>query len=392
MTRIVATTLALTLTLAATARAAPEDAGSLGVTKTTVQVQVQASPPLSLDTDVYVPQAAGPFPIVVIRHGWARNKSFWVNWGNHLASRGFVVLVPTSRAPYSPDPDRDSDDQLAVLAWGVAQSSVSGSPLEGKIDASRRAIGGHSAGGLCSVVGATKDSTLTAAVFFDEVDVNGTGVGAAPSIAIPSISLFAEPGTCNSQANGIAIFQAIGGPRYGIKIPGSQHCDPENPSDYLCGAACNGQVQAQYQTLYRRYATAFLEAFLNCDPAAYPYINGAFAQADTGITIYPATNIVIPPPGCGGGDGGTTQVDAGQADVPGMPDAIDYPDGTQPLDDAGNPVQDDAGAGSDAAASGDAGGGGGGGSGCGCRASGAAGVPLALLLVVALRATRRRRP
>jgi hypothetical protein len=110
---------ALALLLAATARGAPEDTGALTVSKTTVQVPVGGA--IQLATDVYVPQAAGPFPVVVIRHGFARSKAFWVNWGNHLASRGFVALVPTSRAPYSPNPATDSDDQLAVLAWGVAQ-------------------------------------------------------------------------------------------------------------------------------------------------------------------------------------------------------------------------------------------------------------------------------
>ncbi|MBI5480045.1 MAG: hypothetical protein HY906_14355, partial [Deltaproteobacteria bacterium] len=356
-TAVAGLALAIELVLSATARGAPEDPGPFGVTKTAVQVPVGGGTQLA--TDIYVPQAAGPFPIVVIRHGFTRSKANWVNWGNHLAARGFVALTITSRAPWSPDPAVDSDDQLAVLAWGVAQNSVSGSPLEGKVDASRRGIGGHSAGGLCSVVAATKDPTLRAAVFFDEVDVSGTGVGAAPSIAIPSISLFAEPGTCNAQANGVAIFQAIGGPRYGIKIPGSGHCDPEDPSDHLgCGLPCGADAQAQYQLLYRRYGTAFLEAFLKCDPAAYPYINGATAQGDPGITIYPETNIVIPPPACSQSDGGTPQDDAGPTDAPASHDAIDYWDA--PAGDVSGQGPDGGGPGPVASGAGGVGGTGGG--------------------------------
>jgi hypothetical protein len=42
-----------------------------------------------------------------------------------------------------------------------------------------------------------------------------------------------------------------------------------------------------------------IEAYLNCDPAAYPYINGSAAEADTGIQIYPESReLNMPPSGC----------------------------------------------------------------------------------------------
>ena len=73
MTRLATTigALALALTAAATASAAPEDPGTLQVTKTTTQVPVGGG--TQLDTDIYVPQAAGPFPTVVMRHGCMRS-------------------------------------------------------------------------------------------------------------------------------------------------------------------------------------------------------------------------------------------------------------------------------------------------------------------------------
>ena len=318
------------LCLASQAVAAPEDPGPWGVTGATTLVEV--APGLWLPTDIYMPDAEGAFPVVVLRHGYARSKENFAHWGRHLASRGFIAVVFTSRAPLAPNPEIDSDDQLAVLDWAVQQGAVPGSLLEGKVDGRFKAVMGHSAGGLCAVLAASKDSTVRAAVFLDPGEVGTYGAYAAPRVWAPSVWLFADPGNCNLYGNGVSIFEALAGPKFGLRVPGSGHCDCEDPSDSACGLGCGANAQPEYQILYRRYATAFLEAFLKCDPAAYPYVVGPQATADPGISILSATNIALPPVWCGA-DGGTGTSDGGLTDVPAY-DAGLPPDGTMGPDAA----------------------------------------------------------
>lgn len=59
------------------------------------------------------------------------------------------------------------------------------------------------------------------------------------------------------------------------------------------------QGDACKNSLVKRYGTAMIEEYHNCDSAAFPYINGAAAQCDTGIEIYPESRgLSMPPAGC----------------------------------------------------------------------------------------------
>jgi dienelactone hydrolase len=284
------------------AGAAPEDAGPLAVAASSVMAPVGGGTQLA--TDLYVPQTGGPYPTLVLRHGFLRSKQNFVNWGKHLASRGFVAIIPTSRAPAQPNPPVDSDDMLALIAWARAQHQQAGSALQGKVDGARVAVVGHSAGGLASALAASKDSTLRAAVLLDPVDVGGAGATAAPATKVPVAVLLGEPSVCNVQGNYLPIFSSFGGARLGLKVIGAPHCAPEDPSDGLCELACGGASTAEQRTAFRRYATAFLEAYLRCDAAAFPYVGGAAAQADKAIALLPQSQgLALPPAGCAAADG-----------------------------------------------------------------------------------------
>jgi pimeloyl-ACP methyl ester carboxylesterase len=288
-------TLALAVLAAARpATAAPEDSGSLPVVATSVQAPVDGA---TLATDLYTPQSGGPYPTIVLRHGFLRGKQNFVAWGKHLASRGFVAIIPTSRAPAAPNPAVDSDDMLALLDWAKAQSGQTGSPLQSKVDEQRLAVIGHSAGGLAAALAAAKRPTLRAAVLFDPVDV-GPGAAAAPTTKMPVAVLFAEPGACNLQGNYVPIYQTFGGPRFGLKVIGAQHCAPEDPSDAVCELACGGAATTEQHTAFRRYATAFLEVYLRCDPSSQTYLDGAAAKVDKAIALLPSQGLSLPPAGC----------------------------------------------------------------------------------------------
>src|SRR5712692_4696880 len=82
----------------------PEDVGPEAVDVTTVTIDLGVDPsfadgaiPVAV-ADLYVPQSGGPRPTVVISEGFCNTKEAFSGWGNRLASRGFVVLVPNRRA------------------------------------------------------------------------------------------------------------------------------------------------------------------------------------------------------------------------------------------------------------------------------------------------------
>lgn len=59
------------------------------------QTSLGIRPSYSFDTDVYVPRGLGtPAPVVIVSHGFSDTKENLSSLGRHLASHGFVVLLP----------------------------------------------------------------------------------------------------------------------------------------------------------------------------------------------------------------------------------------------------------------------------------------------------------
>ncbi len=302
---------ALSALTAGVAQAAPEDPGPNPVTTQTMDIPVGGS--VSLTTDVYLPGAIEHAPLVVLRHGYLRARGNLAGWGTHLASHGFVTAVFDSRDNTNDDPQTDGADMDSVTAWLLASSNDASSPLFHRMDAARLAMGGHSAGGAAAAVAASGLSGVGALVLLDSEDT-GPSLAVAPSLTVPTIGIFGAPSTCNENGDNRKTYAAVTGPRLGIYVTGASHCDAEDPLDTLCGIACGSTNDARHAA-FKRYATAFLEAYLQCDATAYPYVGGAAAMADTAITILPATNgLALPPSGCGADAGTPVDHEAGAED------------------------------------------------------------------------------
>lgn len=97
---------------------------------------------------------AGPFPIVLFSHGLGGYRMQSTFLTAHLATWGFVVAAPEHAgrnltAILSGElPTDDAYTQLlAAHAWLAAEQTRAGGRFEGRLDASRVALMGHSAGG-----------------------------------------------------------------------------------------------------------------------------------------------------------------------------------------------------------------------------------------------------
>ena len=290
------------------AYAAPEDRGNYTWAQYTVNIPARDGG--SITALLYVPNAQYAYPLLTIRHGLSMSKIKYlplIKYGEHFASRGFVVILPNSRSESFPDFEIQSDDINDCMNWAISRSKQPGNILSGKIDETKQAVGGVSSGGLVAAIATAKNNTdsnvlikYRALMCFEPGDINGLGQYYAPMIYTPTIIIFGENTPCNLFTTGVVIFHKVTGPAYGMKVRGADHCDSESGYNLLCAFICGCLGWDEYHNKsYRRYGTAFLEAYLKCDSSTFPYINGSIAQSDTRVVIYTNSHdLEMPPVGC----------------------------------------------------------------------------------------------
>lgn len=295
----------------------PEGWGPLGVRSTRVRIPVPVDPRgpeaafTSLAADIYAPARGGPWPVVQISHAWPGTlREFPLSgWGRRLASRGFVAIVSDRRGgSAAPSPSFDqladlqdlssavnSEDVLRVLRWAIAQNSVRGSALHGKVDPRRLAIAGHSLGGYFATFAAVRAKTegprLSALVLLDPTDERLGGntldssLAQAPLVTLPTIVLASEanqhPIQCDmsdgtdctivSRQEYAALTHAR--PRFGLKVVGAVHEDVEDPGT-------GTPSKPRQLRMFERYGMAWLERWLGGDCRVAGYLGGADAGRD----------------------------------------------------------------------------------------------------------------
>ncbi|HEY2513821.1 MAG TPA: hypothetical protein VGI39_23295 [Polyangiaceae bacterium] len=373
------------------AHAAPDyaDAGAYSVTTTALDGGVAGA----VAVDLVVPDSPGPFPLLVASHGWSASAAQQVGWAQHFASWGFVVAVPSFPNPLTPDAQVDRGIIASLVA--LCTDPTADTPAHGKVDPSRIGLEGHSAGGLASVLAA---STVGpgAVVLFDPVDANDAGKSAYSTLCVPTLTLFADPSSCNNQEEWSSFAALTTSPAQSFHVVGSTHCDGENVDrGALCGIVCGGAASPTRQASYARYATAFFLAHLQGDAVAAAILSPwaiagdpalADAQAPSGSCTPDGGGALGATPDAGEGDGGASTGSSGEPGSGGSDGPMDAGAGGGLGGAAGSGSGGDSSAAPPAA---------GGSNGCGCSLAGSGGaaapvVPLALALVLARRRNKAR--
>lgn len=242
----------------------------------------------TLTTDVYFPGtvtdgvalAAGSCPVIVYGHGFSQNKNLYANLGRHLASRGFVVLIPNFGFLAS-NHARNAEDLRLCLDWITAQHANTNSIFFDRIRLTCFGAAGHSAGGLSAILAAAQDPRIAALSLMDPVDNSGQGVAALANISIPVAMTWSEPSSCNANGSAVTLYNAAQGVKRGIKVVGANHTDPQDPAGLLSIMICGAPNPAR-QALYRRHLTDWFEYFLlhNHDylPWVFNYPDGPVAE------------------------------------------------------------------------------------------------------------------
>jgi predicted dienelactone hydrolase len=102
--------------------------------------------------------SAGPYPLVILSHGFAIRGSSYAWLAEHLASYGLVVIAPQHRESLDPgvlwrSTIQRPRDVLKVLSY-VDEAVQAGGEFEGLIDHETVAVVGHSYGGYTALVAA----------------------------------------------------------------------------------------------------------------------------------------------------------------------------------------------------------------------------------------------
>jgi len=221
----------------------------------TVHVQLLAG---AADVDVYWPDATTPKPMVVIAHGFSRSRHNMSGWGKHLAKEGFVAVVPD--LPTLSDHARNGTFLSGLRAHFSADAS-----WKMRIDPSRVALMGFSAGGLSSLLSATESPGVALWIGLDPVDRDDLGVKAAALLASRAVVITAEPSPCNAHGNAKRIVEALSHGEH-FRVAGAVHVDAEWPTSWLAERVCGRSSEDKREAFVVR-ATQALQAALAAPPS-----------------------------------------------------------------------------------------------------------------------------
>jgi dienelactone hydrolase len=221
----------------------------------TIRVKLAAG---AAAVDLYLPEAAGPAPLVIVAHVFARRRRNMAGWGRYLAQEGFAAAVPD--LPAWSDHARNGRFISELQAYLCA-----GESWRGRIDPARVGLMGFSAGGLAALLSAAGDPGPAIWVGLDPVDRNGAGARAALRVKCPAVVLTAEPSACNAHGNARDIIAALPGCEH-FRVAGAVHVDAKWPTDWMAEAVCGRSTEERRGEFYRLAITALHEALGNPIP------------------------------------------------------------------------------------------------------------------------------
>ncbi len=291
----------------------PDLDGPYTFAELTDKIDVAASGDKGLDVHCAYPTAgptAGPYPVIVVGHGFSIPGTEYSSYLKRLATFGYVALTVEYPGSIQAGVNnvKQAQDMIGGLDW-AGKKAV----LTGKADVNKAGMSGHSLGGKVAFLASTMDARVKAAITLDPVDgaMNCSAQNCPdvsdlmPTLSIPTAMLgettdaSGGPGgmSCAPAANNYTTFYASAKtPSLSVTVNGANHMsfiDDPSKCPLLFGVinpctSCNPATLAQAPALAlsRAFVVAFYERHLRGDVGYDAYLTGAQAQAR-----YVATNL-----------------------------------------------------------------------------------------------------
>ncbi len=241
----------------------------------------------------------GPYPVVVVAHGFQLPPDQYYGYVRRLASFGYVALTADySASLFSVNNVKNAEDLLAALDWAGAAPE-----LAGKVDVNNAGMTGHSMGGKLALLAATMDARVKASITLDPVDSSmNCSATDCPDVSmllpIPIPTGFIGETTdasggfqpCAPAADNFTTFYgAASSPSLEVTVTGANHMSFLDDVA-SCGIVCNfcNQATASNQEvngLSKAFVVAFYERYLRGNQGYDDYLTGPKAEA-----LYVATN------------------------------------------------------------------------------------------------------
>ena len=214
-----------------------------------------------MNYSVYYPVNHESEAVVLLVHGFSRDRGVMAGFAEHFASWGLktITMDLLHSSIVENNPIFDALD-INFLADQIAQ----GLPI---------VYLGHSSGGMRSVLAASQNSNAIAVLGLDLVDALYPGMdnqyyalSAVSNMMIPVWGMFGESSACNANGNGVNVFQdAVQG--NAVIITEADHCDFELPTNFLCSFLCEQEnyifSEDDIEVIVLNLSTSFILSIVN---------------------------------------------------------------------------------------------------------------------------------
>lgn len=217
--------------------------------------------------------ADGPFPVLVMGHGFAMGYDVYSNLWNYFVPKGYIMLLPTTEGGLLPAPSHGAfgEDLVFLAEQMLAENLDPASPFFGKV-APATALMGHSMGGGSSFLGAANNGNIQALVNYAAAETTPSAIAAAALVQVPTM-VIAGANDCVTPipANQAPMFAALTTCRAFINITGASHCQfAENSvtcglGEITCSPGPAISRSAQH-AIANQMAGLWLDHFLKGDP------------------------------------------------------------------------------------------------------------------------------
>lgn len=239
---------------------------------------------------------AGPYPAVLIGHGFQLAASQYRGYAERLASFGYVACTADFRASFIANHAENARDIVAGVDWLLASNADATHALAGRVAPNQIGLMGHSLGGKVAFLAAAQDSRVAAVFGLDPVDsssfCNATRCPDASDMLPFSIPVGVLGETidgsgslqnCAPAADNFQTFyDAASSPAFELEVVGANHMSfiDDLSSCGLPCSACQAATAAQSEVLglARAMTVAFFERHLRGDTGYDTYLSGALAQ------------------------------------------------------------------------------------------------------------------